>query len=66
METGKISWYDQRKGYGFINLCDGSQVFIHRSNLKGNFSKELVPGREVTFKLVNGERGPKAEQVSLD
>lgn len=65
METGKIVWYDRKKGYGFIAGPDGSDIFIHHSSLASDCPKELDEGDLVSFDAVDGERGPKAQNVHL-
>ena len=65
-KDGKVKWFNNSKGFGFISKSDGSgDVFIHYSAIKGDGFKTLTEGQDVTFDEVNGEKGPKAENVVL-
>lgn len=63
MQTGKILWYDRKKGYGFIASENGQDVFIHHSGIAKGGPKAFHEGDSVTFEKVDGERGPKAQNV---
>jgi CspA family cold shock protein len=63
--TGKVKWFDEKKGYGFIEREDGDDVFVHFSALKQEGFKTLEEGQEVEFEIVEGDRGPQAENVDL-
>jgi len=63
MSEGKVKWFNSRKGYGFIASSDGRDVFVHYSNISGQGYKNLDEGDEVTFDIVEGEKGPRAENV---
>ena len=63
MPTGKVKWFDNKKGYGFIAQEDGKDVFVHRTEVKGEGAKTLNEGDTVQFDLVQADRGPKAVQV---
>lgn len=63
MPDGKVKWFNPRKGYGFIATADGRDVFVHYSSITGNGYKSLVEGDPVTFDIVQGEKGLRAENV---
>lgn len=63
MATGKVKWFDSRKGFGFITQDSGQDVFVHHSSIIGTGYKNLNEGDQVTFDAVAGEKGPKAENV---
>ncbi len=62
--TGKIKWFDNSKGYGFIGLDDGADVFVHFSAIQGEGYKSLEEGDLVEFEVTQGQKGPQAENVS--
>ncbi len=61
--TGKVKWFDEKKGYGFIEREDGDDVFVHFSALQQEGFKTLEEEQEVEFEIVEGDRGPQAENV---
>lgn len=61
---GKVKWFNQEKGYGFIEREDGGDVFVHYSAISGEGFKTLAEGQEVEFEIVEGARGPQAANVS--
>jgi CspA family cold shock protein len=63
MSEGKVKWFNQRKGYGFLSTSDGRDVFVHYSNIAGEGFKTLAEGEVVSFDIVEGEKGPRAENV---
>ena len=63
MSDGKVKWFNARKGYGFIATPDGRDVFVHYSSISGDGYKSLDEGDPVTFEVVEGEKGPRAEHV---
>jgi cold shock protein len=63
MASGKVKWFDNRKGFGFIIQESGTDVFVHHSSILGQGYKTLAEGEEVSFEIVNGEKGLKAENV---
>lgn len=63
MASGKVKWFDNRKGFGFIGQETGGDVFVHFKSIQGDGFKTLRQGEEVTFELVSGEKGLKAENV---
>lgn len=60
---GKVKWFNQEKGYGFIEREDGGDVFVHFSAIQGEGFKTLAEGEEVEFDIVEGTRGPQAANV---
>ena len=63
MSEGKVKWFNPRKGYGFIATADGRDIFVHYSSISGDGYKTLVEGDPVTFDVVDGEKGLRAENV---
>ena len=61
---GKIKFYNPGKGFGFITAEDGKDYFVHQTGLKEGIN--LQENDAVTFEVVDGDRGPKAENVELD
>jgi len=61
--TGTVKWFDEKKGYGFIEREDGDDVFVHFSAIQQEGFKNLEEGQEVEFEIVEGDRGPQAESV---
>jgi cold shock protein len=64
METGTVKWFNAEKGFGFIERDNGGDVFVHFSAIQGEGYKSLDEGQRVQFDLVEGGRGPSAEQVT--
>jgi len=62
--TGTVKWFDNEKGYGFIEQEEGDDVFVHFSAIEEEGFKALDEGQEVEFEIVEGERGPQAENVT--
>ena len=63
MPEGKVKWFNQRKGYGFIQGEDGRDVFVHYASIAGEGYKILSEGDSVSFDVVEGEKGLRAENV---
>jgi CspA family cold shock protein len=63
MASGKVKWFDNKKGYGFITGESGKDVFVHHSSILGQGYKTLEEGEDVDFELVDGEKGLKAQNV---
>ncbi len=61
--NGKVKWFSNEKGYGFIEVEDGEDVFVHYSAIEGEGYKALNEGDEVEFEVTGGERGSKASNV---
>ncbi len=60
---GKVKWFNNAKGYGFIGREDGPDVFVHYSAIQGDGYKSLQEGDDVEFEIVQGEKGPQADRV---
>jgi len=60
---GKVKWFNESKGFGFIQQDNGQDVFVHFSSIQDNGFKTLAEGQRVQFDIVEGERGPKAANV---
>ncbi|MGI6097207.1 MAG: cold-shock protein [Dethiobacteria bacterium] len=63
MKTGTVKWFNAEKGYGFIEIEGGDDVFVHYSAIEGEGFKTLEEGQRVQFNIVQGDRGPQAENV---
>jgi CspA family cold shock protein len=63
MVTGKVKWFNNAKGYGFIEKEDGGDVFVHYSAIQGEGYKTLAEGERVEFEISQGEKGPQAINV---
>jgi len=63
MASGKVKWWNNKSGFGFIAQPDGKDVFVHHTAILGGGFKTLREGEEVIFDLVASEKGPKAENV---
>jgi CspA family cold shock protein len=62
--TGKVKWFNNAKGYGFIEREGGSDVFVHYSAIQGNGFRALEEGQAVEFEIVDGPKGPQAGNVT--
>jgi CspA family cold shock protein len=63
MASGKIKWFDNKKGFGFIAQNSGQDVFVHHTSITGQGFKTLNEGDEVSFEVVPSEKGLKAQNV---
>ncbi|WP_159881352.1 cold shock domain-containing protein [Paenibacillus puerhi] len=61
--TGTVKWFNAEKGYGFIQVEGGDDVFVHFSAIQGDGFKTLEEGQSVEFEIVSGNRGPQAANV---
>ncbi len=60
---GKVKWFNPEKGYGFIEVDEGKDVFVHYSEIQEEGFKNLEEGQDVEFEIVEGNRGPQAANV---
>lgn len=63
MASGKIKWWDDKKGHGFIIHDTGQDVFVHHSSILGKGFKTFMPGDEVSYEVIATEKGLRAENV---
>ncbi len=63
MASGKVKWFDNKKGFGFIAQEVGADVFVHHTSILGGGFKTLNEGEEVNFEVITSEKGPKAQNV---
>ncbi|MGH9342478.1 MAG: cold-shock protein [Terriglobia bacterium] len=63
MAQGTVKWFNAEKGYGFISLDGGADVFVHFSAIQGEGYKTLEEGQRVEFEVGQGQKGPQAEMV---
>ena len=64
MVQGKVKWFNDAKGFGFLEQEGGKDVFVHFSALKGDGFKSLAEGESVEFDVTDGPKGPQASNVS--
>ena len=62
-ETGVVKWFNDAKGYGFIERPSGTDVFVHHSAIRGEGFRSLSDGQQVEFEVVQGQKGPQAQDV---
>jgi CspA family cold shock protein len=62
-KKGTVKWFDVKKGFGFIEQEDGSEVFVHYSNISGSSFKVLEDGESVEFEVVEGNKGLQAQNI---
>jgi CspA family cold shock protein len=65
MSEGKVKWFNESKGFGFIEKSDGGDIFVHFSAIQATGFKTLAEGQAVSFDVVQGAKGPAAENVKL-
>lgn len=63
MAEGRVKWFNEQKGYGFIEVADGPDIFVHFSAIEGKGFKTLSEGQEVSFEIEKGQKGPQAINV---
>ncbi len=64
MTNGKVKWFSNQKGYGFIETDDGEDIFVHFSAIQVEGFKTLSQGQEVEFEISEGPKGPQAANVN--
>lgn len=64
MATGKVKWFNEAKGFGFIEQEGGSDVFVHYTAIDGSGFRTLAEGQPVQFEVVDGPKGPQAQKVT--
>ena len=62
--TGTVKWFNDAKGFGFIERDGESDVFVHYRAINGDGRKTLHDGQQVTFEITDGEKGPQADNVT--
>lgn len=63
MPSGTVKWFNETKGFGFIQSNDGGDVFVHQSDIEAEGFRTLTEGQQVEFELTQGPKGPKAARV---
>ncbi len=61
--TGRVKWFDEKKGFGFIERDDGNDVFVHYRSIEGSGFKTLAEGQQVEFNVEESPKGPQAANV---
>ena len=64
MDNGKVKWFSNQKGYGFIQTNDGNDIFVHFSAIQSEGFKTLTQGQDVEFEISDGPKGPQASNVT--
>ncbi len=62
---GTVKWFNSEKGFGFITTTEGNDVFAHFSKINSDGYKTLEEGQKVSFDLVDGDKGPQAENITV-
>jgi len=65
MPEGTVKWFNNTKGFGFIQSDEGGDVFVHQTEIQTDGYRSLQEGSRVQFELTNGDKGPKAAQVKI-
>jgi CspA family cold shock protein len=61
--TGRVKWFNDSKGYGFIEQEGGRDIFVHYTAIQGDGFKSLAEGQKVEFEIIDGTKGPQATKV---
>jgi CspA family cold shock protein len=64
-KTGVVKWFDANKGYGFITSDEGEDIFVHYTAIGGTGYRSLEEGQRVTFEVIQSDKGPQAQNVSV-
>ena len=62
---GRVKWFNDSKGYGFIEQENGQDVFVHYTSIEGEGHRSLKEGQEVLFEMAQGAKGPQASNVTV-
>jgi CspA family cold shock protein len=62
---GQVKWFNEKKGYGFIQQEDGKDLFVHYTAIQGDGFKSLKEGQKVRFEIEEAPKGPKAKNVQI-
>ena len=62
-ETGTVKWFNDSKGYGFIEREEGEDIFVHYTSIRGEGYRSLDEGQKVEFTVTEGDKGPQAQDV---
>ncbi len=65
MANGTVKWFDEKKGYGFITIDEGKDVFVHYTAIESEGFRTLAEGQRVSLEVRDGMKGPQAEQVRV-
>ncbi len=65
IRTGQVKWFNETKGFGFIEQSQGPDVFVHFSSIQSAGFKTLAEGQKVQFTVTQGKKGPQAENVAV-
>ena len=65
MNTGTVKWFDNQKGYGFLKMEEGTDIFVHYSGINKEGFKSLTEGQNVEFEIADGEKGKQAVNVTV-
>jgi len=63
--SGVVKWFNDEKGFGFIERESGADVFVHFRSINGDGRRTLQEGQKVTFEVTDGQKGPQAENVTI-
>jgi CspA family cold shock protein len=63
--TGRVKWFNEAKGFGFLQQDNGGDVFVHFSAIQGSGYRTLTEGQRVQFEITQGQKGPQASNVQV-